>query len=102
MTGSQLGSLAAQGRQNGYVASHLSDDVHHRLQFFAVGNECLAIDGEHQIASVLNAVETCRTLPARLILTEGVHEDVANHINAVQLGSFARSNTAGTNACRKQ
>ena len=91
-----------QRSDDGDVASDLGDGSEHALQVVLVGQQGLAIDGEYQVAAVLNAVETGGTRPAVVVIAQGIHQDIAHHIDFVVLGTFARSNAAGAYASGKQ
>ena len=98
----RLGSLSAQWGYDGHSANLTGNGLQHKQKIVLGSQQCLAIQGEHQVAAILNAIKTGRTLPTVATIAQLVHQNVANHIYFMQFGTLACGNAAGTDTCRKE
>ena len=99
MTLNELTGTASQRSDDGEVLSGVDNGIEHKTQVLFVSNEGAAVQREHQVTV---GGETSGALPALMVGTQRVHEDIAYHIDFVHLGTFARSDTAGANACGEE
>ena len=99
MTLDKLTGTASQGGNDGATLSSFDNGIEHEIEVLSVGNEGLAVEREDEVTI---GGETGWTHPTLMVGTQRVHEDIADHIDLVHLGTFTGSDAARTDTCRKQ
>ena len=99
-----VGSLGVQGGNYRRVASRSDDGFEHTLQIFACGHQGFAVEGEHNVLSIHNALlcKYLRTGKTCVVVADIVYQYVAYHIHFGQLCALAVGHCVVADSSRKQ